>query len=123
MRAKKSLCTKMGLSFLALYSKFHFYPEEIFLVSGGCVGPPNQPPPPPPPPPPLWVSSACCRGGEYTDRHTGIFRRHVLFFFCAVSLRPTASAVCSGALPLCCAGAWALRTPTLLPLCMLHAVV
>ena len=43
---------KMGLSFLVLYSNFHYSPEEIFLVLGawvvlwpGWVGPPAPPPP------------------------------------------------------------------------------
>ena len=39
VRAKKKLCVpNMGLSFLALYSKFHCSPEEDFLVLGGWVG-------------------------------------------------------------------------------------
>ena len=54
MRAKKNFhAPKMDLSFLALCSKFHFPPAEIFLVLGVWVGWPVGgvlqiiPPPPP----------------------------------------------------------------------------
>ena len=51
---KKVCVPKMGLTFLALYSKCHFFPEKFFLVLGGWVvrprwvGPPDHPPPAPP---------------------------------------------------------------------------
>ena len=56
MRAKQKLdVPEMGLSFFALYSKFHFSLKEyFFLVLGGWVvwplgvGPPSHPPPAPP---------------------------------------------------------------------------
>ena len=32
MTALKRVCTEMGLLFLALHSKFHFFPEQLFLV-------------------------------------------------------------------------------------------
>ena len=58
MRAKKIYVRKMGLSFLALYSKFHF-PRGKFLwfwVGGwlGRGGPTRSPPPP-------WTSTSPCR--------------------------------------------------------------
>ena len=42
---KKGCVPKMGLSFLALYSNFHFSPEEKFFGLG--VGGSAKPPPPP----------------------------------------------------------------------------
>ena len=47
---KKFVCLKwMGLSFLALYSKFHFCPEENIFVLGwaGLAGGGSSRPPPP----------------------------------------------------------------------------
>ena len=53
VRGQKIVCVpKMGLSFLAPYSKFHLAAEANFLVLGGWVvwpggwGPPDHPPPP-----------------------------------------------------------------------------
>ena len=49
MRAKRSLLPKMGLSLLALYSKFHFSAEENSFLVPGWVGPKRGQLPPPPP--------------------------------------------------------------------------
>ena len=60
MRAKNSCVPKLGLSFLALYSRFHFSQEGLFWGLGGWMGPERghlSPPhvglAPTPPPPPL----------------------------------------------------------------------
>ena len=77
MRAQKVCAPKMGISFLALHSISHSFPEEKFLggswlfffwslVSGlawGAGSARSSPQPPPSPSPPPWISTSLGRIG------------------------------------------------------------
>ena len=71
MRAKKVFVRQMGLSFLALHSKFRFFPRGTFIwfwvgrLALGGGGPPVPPPPPPPVDKHIPGVKGCVMGGRH----------------------------------------------------------